>query len=486
MKCMLKIARFSVKPLKRRGFSRVDLVILLLLGVVVTIDLLLHAFQPAGTVRASQLVQVQAQSTNRQVDTSSSSLMPTSPQTSSTQQVSTSSRQSSATAADSCTTPPSFSSYTFPHGNISGPFGNHDFLFFFTDRQITVDECHIQAISNVMAFVVNMFVVILFLLAGLRLMLSGSVIRYASAIEVLPGILLALLAANLCLPIVGLSLDLNNSLTDFSYSTLNGMPVSTVTFNGKDVVTQTCNNWWTAAGAGAGLLSGVPGAPIVLGILGAGIGCNVDPHVKHWQETLQKVAQAPNITGGASITGFMFAFQSMTDLLQFVVGIMALMLMGQMAIRLLLINLYIATGPLGMGAWALPGNGGKQLTRLWLQGFFTTLFVQFLQVIALIIVRLLIGVITSALYASLNGPNANYVNSDATLLWVMQIAQYWFILRIPSLLRLGPSSPMNMITGFGQTMAQTAQTVVGITMVELQFAYSAATSAISAGAALIR
>lgn len=491
MKCMLKIVRFSVKPLKRRGFSRVDLVILLFLGIVVIVDLLLHASQPAGTARASQpaLAQAQVQNTNKQVDTSSSSLIPTSLQTSSAPQVSASSQKSAATSADSCTTPPNFGSYTVSPGTIKGPFGNNDFLFFFTDRQITVDECHVQAISNVMTFVVNMFVVILFLLAGLRLMLGGSVIRYASAIEILPGILLALLAANLCLPIAGLSLDLNNSLTDFTYTTLNGMQVSHVTFNGDDVVTHTCNNWYTVGGAVIGAVTLGPFAALGAtagGLIGTGIGCDVDPHVKNWQQTLQKAAQVPDVTGGASFTGFMFAFQSMTDLLQFVTGIMALMLLAQMAVRILLIDFYIATGALGMGAWALPGNGGKQLTRLWLQGFFTTLFVQFLQVIALIIMRLLIGVITSGLYASFNGPNASYINGDATLLWVMQIAQYWFLLRIPSLLRLGPASPMNMVTGFGQTMAQTAQTAVGIAMAEMQFTVSMASSAASAGIALAR
>lgn len=499
MKCMLKIVRFLVGPFTKRGFSRADLIVLLFLSVMAIIDLLLHAFLPTGVARVPQAVQAQAQvqNANKQAGASLTSLMATSFQAPSVPRVPTSSQgssgwclphlsggifpisircadnnTSSSASPDPC---PSHTSYVFPNtGNIRGPLGGSSYLFFFTDRGITVDECHVQAISNVMTYIVNIFVAILIILAGLRIMLGGSVLRYASAIEILPGILLALLAANLCLPITGLAMDLSNALTNATYTTLDGMPASHVAFDGNDIVTQTCNHWYTLGGilVGGGFFS-----PLT-GFIGEEMGCNMDPYTTDWASKLQDTPQVPDLGGG-----FLLAFKSLSDLLGFTVGIMALMLMGQMALRVLLIDFYIVTGPLGMGAWALPGNGGKSLTRMWLQDFFTVLFSQFLQVIALIVVRLVVGAITSGLYASLHGPGTTHVTNDSTLLWVMQIAQYWFLIRIPSLISTRPTSPLNMMVNFGQTMAQTAQTVVGTTLAEIQFATSMATSALSLGIA---
>ncbi len=311
-------------------------------------------------------------------------------------------------------------------------------------------------------------------------MLGGSVFRYASAIEVLPGILLALVAANLSLNIVALFLGLNNALTVDFYDQANKMPVTQAQFNGQDIVTKTCNHWDTVGGAALGALTNPIG--IVAGaILGESLGCNVNPYVHNWQQILQSTTSPPNITGGASVTGFMFMFQSLSNLLQFITSILALMLMGQMVLRLFFIDLFIVTAPLGIGCWALPGRSGQSLTRLWLQGFFSTLFVQFLQVAALVVLRILIGAITSALYASFqSGVAGSAVNGDATLLWVIQIAQFWFLLRIPALLG---TAPLNMLVNFGQTMAQTAQTAVAITAAELQFATSVGMSVVGSGVA---
>ncbi len=500
-KSVYKIVRFLGKPLTHRGFSRVDLYVLLLLGLAIVANLLLHVFQPASAARATtpQVAQAQTGHTSSQIagpsgaQSSGPQPIPSPPPADSSKPTKqrtpnpqpgpapVAPKQTATAPAPKNPCPPNTSYPQFSEGNIQDPFGGHAYLFFFTDPGVTVQECHITAITNVLAFAVNMALVIVFLLVGIRLMLAGSVIRYASALELLPGVILAILAANLVLPIAQITLDANNSLTQFVYTTVEGMPVSTIEYNGNDIVTKTCNHWFTVGGAIVGSI--IPGlGSIVGGILGESIGCNVDPYTHDWQQTLNNSPGVPDITQGSSPGGLMFAFNSMTDLLQFVLSIMILMLLGQMAVRLLVLDLFIATGPLGLAASALPGPGGKTLTKLWLQGFLTTVFVQFLQVIALIIVRLIIGALTSSLYASLG--NTSAVNNDGTLLWVMQIAEYWFILRIPGLLRLGPTSPMNMVMEYGQTMAQTAQSAVSDSMTMIQLTLGAVSSAAGIGTSL--
>ncbi len=482
MKRVFKIAcktvRFLGKPLTHRGFSRVDLYVVLFLGLAIVASLLLHVFQPASIASASTPPLAQAQIGNASTQVSGA-MGPTKTCTQMTSKYT--SREvpcpkppppfNSDVHPGPCQYTPT--SYTGSEHNIQDPFGGHAYLFFFTDPSITVQECHITAIVSTLAFAINIAISLVIVLVGIRIIMAGSVIRYASALEVLPGVILAILAANLVLPMAQITLDANNSLTQFVYSTVDTMPNSTT-----NIVTQTCNHWDTVIGTAIGSIVPVVGT-IVGGIIGENMGCNSDAYKTSWQKALDSAPPLQNITQGSSPGGLMFAFNSMTNMLQFALSVMVLMLLGQMAIRLLILNLFIATGPIGLGASALPGPGGKLVTKLWLQGFLTTVFVQFLQVIALIIVRLVIGTLTSGLYASLG--NTGATNNDATLLWVMQIAQYWFILRIPNLLRLGPMSPTNMMMEFGQTMAVTAQSAVSDSMTMIQLTMGAASSAAGLG-----
>ena len=51
--------------------------------------------------------------------------------------------------------------------------------------------------------------------------------------------------------------------------------------------------------------------------------------------------------------------------------------------RILLINYYILMTPLAFGCWALPGEVGQRVVRLWFKGFFTVLFMQVAQLFVL-------------------------------------------------------------------------------------------------------
>jgi hypothetical protein len=467
LKIVQWIIGFLVRPQKRRWLSYIDLVVLFLLGGMVTVHFVFNA------VQASQTDSTRTSQVNSHLYTLAIPKIPAA-------------KASSSTPTDPCIVDPNCSAVNKPDApnNVKGPFGKNDLVFFFTDPAATVGEPHVQALWGLMRDAVNAFIVLLLILTGMRIMLAGSVFRYANAIEVLPAILLALLAANFSLNIATFSLGLNNAFSTDIYNQANKMAITSAQYNGQDIVTKTCNGWLqggaTAAGTAVGSIA-VPGIGGILGgiaggFLGHWLGCDVDPHVKNWNQTLVDSAKPPDITGGMSITGIATLFSALSNLLGFIAGILVLMLMGQMVIRLFFIDLYIILAPLGIACWALPGRAGQSLTRLWIQGFFSTIFVQFLQVMALIVLRILVGRVTSDVYASFN---SDATNSDATLLWVIQIAQYWFLIRIPSLLG---GAPMNMLVSFGQTMAQAAQTAVTITAAEVQFATSVVTSA--AGAAV--
>jgi hypothetical protein len=440
-----------IKPPEKRGLRRLDLIVFLSLGAIITANLLYHALQPSSALASStKIASVQGAPAN----THSPSAVPMNP-----------------------LDPTAPTGFPGCHDNagleqpdkLKGPFGANDLLFFVTCPGLTTGQSIVSTLWEWARNIVNAFMVVLFILAGLRIMLGGSVLRYANAIEVLPAILLALVAANISLNIMSLSLDLNNGLVAEVYNRANDLQPTTAQFSEDSIETKTCNNWWTIGG---GLLRGIPGA-----LLGYSIGCNINPHVTNWNEQLQQSLDVPNPTGGLSFTGISYLFSSITNLLGFITGIIALMLVGQMIIRLFLLNFYIILAPLGIGAWAMPGRSGQALTRLWLQGFFATLFSQFLQVVGLIVIRLLTGVITSGIYA---GFHDSAINGDATLLWIIQIAQFWFLLRIPTL--IGATST-NMIISFGQTMSQLAQTAVMLTAMEVQFVSSIAISAASTGVA---
>ncbi len=118
-------------------------------------------------------------------------------------------------------------------------------------------------------------------------------------------------------------------------------------------------------------------------------------------------------------------------LLAMVLGVMNLLLAGQMLLRLALLVLLMVLAPPAFLCWALPQTQGY--ARLWTSTFAATVFVQFFQVSALALGAMLIS------YTS----TAHLLNLDRTLLSLLiSIAVLYLVLRIPGMLRVYALRPM--------------------------------------------
>src|SRR5438105_2451374 len=68
MQYIKKIICLLLMPPKRRGFSRVDLIVFLLLGALVVVDLLMHASQSATAEHATNVIPAQTSHTKGHVE----------------------------------------------------------------------------------------------------------------------------------------------------------------------------------------------------------------------------------------------------------------------------------------------------------------------------------------------------------------------------------------------------------------------------------
>ncbi len=125
MKCVHKIVHLFVRPPKRPGFSRIDLLVLLLLGVVALASLFLHIGSPAPTTVTSSAVSAQA---TRAGVPGYAMALPAIPQA-------THRNPPVLGALRIC--PVAFNVLNLPQpdkaNNVKSPFGTSDVLFFFTD-----------------------------------------------------------------------------------------------------------------------------------------------------------------------------------------------------------------------------------------------------------------------------------------------------------------------------------------------------------------
>lgn len=121
-----------------------------------------------------------------------------------------------------------------------------------------------------------------------------------------------------------------------------------------------------------------------------------------------------------------------------VVGIMLLLLIGQMLARLAFAAFLCALGPLGLLCFALPQT--LSWGRLWLRQFSLTIFVQFLQVAMLC----LGGALLSDIVKLASPLFANISDAQIMLEAMLATALLWLTLRLPGMVRewamRGPSS----------------------------------------------
>lgn len=317
-------------------------------------------------------------------------------------------------------------------GKLQNPLGNGSTLFFYTPLGAT-DSDQVETLWKFSLGIVDAFIVLSLALSAIRMMLAGTVFRYADAVEQLPGTLLALIAANLSLIFVIVILGINNAM---SVDLLNWVSTG-VQFTQTHLQEQTCTG----------------------GFVGIGQQCS-------WHDLVQDIQITP---ANLNLPNIWDALSSVVNLTGLIIKILAMMLLAQIIIRLFLINLYIVTAPLGIASWALPGKAGQPLTRLWLHGFLSTVMVQFLQVLALIVAQVMLGTIMRALM----GQGGSVDTAD--LANILAIAVLWFILRIPSL--LGTAS-LRMLGEAGQAMSQAAGAALAASAVQIQ-----STIAIAGGAA---
>ncbi len=117
--------------------------------------------------------------------------------------------------------------------------------------------------------------------------------------------------------------------------------------------------------------------------------------------------------------------------LAIVLGVMNLLLAGQMLLRLALLVLLIVLAPLAMLCWGLPQTQGY--ARLWTSTFAATVFVQFFQVSVLALGGMLIS------YAS----TAHLLSLDSTVLSLLiSAAVIYLVLRIPGMLHVYALRPV--------------------------------------------
>lgn len=112
-----------------------------------------------------------------------------------------------------------------------------------------------------------------------------------------------------------------------------------------------------------------------------------------------------------------------------VVGIMLLLLIGQMLARLAFAAFLCALGPLGLLCFALPQT--LSWGRLWLRQFSLTIFVQFLQVAMLC----LGGALLSDIVKLASPLFANISDAQIMLEAMLATALLWLTLRLPGMVR---------------------------------------------------
>ncbi len=329
---------------------------------------------------------------------------------------------------------------TPPKGSsgILNPIANGSALFFLTSPADTVGQATVQTLWGIMLGVVDVCGALMIIMSGLYIMVGGTVFRMARAVETIPGVLLALVAAHISLIFIGTLLGLNNAvvydLYQWADSNVNVSVQSGITAVVSVPISKDCTN----------------------------LGCD-HPRVVR-EDPLAAIQITPQ---NLDFTDMLQNISSLSDMLGLIIKIMGLMLLAQVIIRLFFIDLYIVLAPLGIACWALPGRVGQPLTRLWVRGFVSTMLVQFVQVTALIVVEVMVPPLFIYFY---NHGGSGLFQQATTLTEVFNIALLWFVFRVPALFE---TAPMRTLLAAGQAMSAA---VGGVVTTQIAIAQTVATS----------
>ncbi|GCE49942.1 hypothetical protein EI42_01680 [Thermosporothrix hazakensis] len=358
---------------------------------------------------------------------------------------------------------------------IQNPIDDNSALFFYTPYRYTVDNEIVRLLWGAMLAIVDIFLVLVFMMHGLRMMIAGTVFKFSKAIEESPGVLLSLIVVHVSLTFISLFIGLNNVLVNHAYTWANDKLVQTDFRREEWKDLQISANG--AAGRDRDTYDKLPQS--------FKNRCEPD-RILYVHDYTQIFKKCP-IPGDSMMTNFRLVpedlnftnlfdnLQKLGDALPLIIQVLALMLLIQMVIRLFFINLYIVFAPLAIACWALPGRSGQGVTSLWLKGFISTALVQFVMVLALIVTQIMLGavlqVVATPLKSSgddgMTGPGGLPVN---TLVDLIHVCCLWFIIRIPGLLG---TAPMRTMVESGQMMAQVVSTTIVSQFTQAQMVFQA-------------
>jgi hypothetical protein len=349
--------------------------------------------------------------------------------------------------------------------SIQNPIAANSPLMFFTDPAYTTGLQPVNTLWLGMLYIVDGFIVVVLMLNGIIIMLGGSVFRYSKAIEALPGILLALIVANVSMTFITLTLGLNNVMSRDLYnwtqkSGLQSANPSITQLFWQHPISQSWSPVYDNTGydqppanAKCSVDTTDTNVPLQnLGIEGGQLNTCTWP-------TFTITPQGIDFTK-LDISSLMKSIPGALDLM---IDVMALTLIAQVIIRIFFINLYIVFAPLGIACWAMPANVGRGLTSMWFKGFISTVLVQFVQMTAIILLQLILDSLLT--YFTGTGQIHSNILSPSILTKLINVAFLWFIFRIPSMFN---TAPMRSMVEIGQTMSQTVSAFVGMQFAEAQ------------------
>ena len=292
---------------------------------------------------------------------------------------------------------------TRDNGNLS-IFNSKNGLLVVTDPALTSENKQVRTFWWVMVAIVFAFTFILFILAGYRVMMGAVGFRYADALESLPRIMLALLGASFSLVFVSLFIALNNSLCQ-------------------------------AVSSAVDTFGGLPGT--------------YNPNFANATDSIGNILKS----FASVFIGTFNGADLLNSIISIVVFVLLLMVSVQLFVRLALLNLLIIFSPLGFACWALPQGGGQQLTKLWMNAFFATVMVQFLQWTCY--------ATGNAVFAGLNAAGiGGFGQPLIPFFQVTELAVLWLVLKIPGW--LGNTVTNTMGEGSRTVSSTISQTVSAI------------------------
>lgn len=291
---------------------------------------------------------------------------------------------------------------------------------FMTDPGLTIQQPNIQALWKVTMGVVLGCITLLIMFTGYRIMGGAVGFRHADALEALPKVILAVIAAGLSIVFVSLIITLENGLATYI---IDGVKNIHPGMNYTNIVIPE-SKWFDDIGS---FLVDVIVALFVTLIL-----------------MVPLVGTLVSILGAGALAAVL-AGKLLYDAEQFILVIMTLIFVVQLLVRFFTIDLYIVLAPLCIGCWALPGQMGQKIAQDWATGFLSLVFVQFVQLLCVSVGLMLLPKMPDmSKWQNWSGLGAG----DNILAIVGPIAVMWLTLRIPKMFN---SSAMGSLSAAGST-----------------------------------